>query len=113
MSCDGPIGKRSEPPMNRNRPLPAGRSPNERTRRTDRTDDRSKRESRDGPLSFAVTLSVRSGQAYGLYLFTGASRGIGLAIVQALVEHGCRVVGGTPTPSTALLDATPFSCSKS
>lgn len=38
---------------------------------------------------------------------TGASRGIGLAIVEALTAAGVRVVGGARTPSAALLAATP------
>jgi NAD(P)-dependent dehydrogenase (short-subunit alcohol dehydrogenase family) len=38
---------------------------------------------------------------------TGASRGIGLAIVEALTEHGAQVVAGARTPSDELLRATP------
>lgn len=40
---------------------------------------------------------------------TGASRGIGLAIVQALAAEGVRVVGGARTPTTELLAAAPAS----
>ncbi|ADB54055.1 SDR family oxidoreductase [Conexibacter woesei] len=38
---------------------------------------------------------------------TGASKGIGLAIVQALADEGARVVAGARTPTPELLDATP------
>lgn len=38
---------------------------------------------------------------------TGAGRGIGLAIAQALVEDGCVVVAGSRTITDALRDATP------
>jgi NAD(P)-dependent dehydrogenase (short-subunit alcohol dehydrogenase family) len=39
---------------------------------------------------------------------TGASRGIGLAIVQAFVEEGVAVFGGARTISAELNDATPY-----
>ncbi|MFI0463301.1 SDR family NAD(P)-dependent oxidoreductase [Saccharopolyspora sp. 5N102] len=41
-------------------------------------------------------------------LVTGASRGIGLAVVQALTAEGVRVAAGARTTSDALLEATPL-----